>query len=260
MIADEPTRAPAAADDLDLLLPRLQMDGYVVLDAVIPLPLIDRMRARFDELLATRVAEQASNRGPNRYQMTLPFEPPFSDPLVYENPRVLAIMERLLGPDFICTYFASDTPLPGSDYQRVHADTRLLFPETSLSLPCYGAVLNIPLVDATEGNGSLELWPGGTHLMPGRLDLQALAETMVSIRANMKAGSVLLRDLRVWHRGTPNRSSRSRPNMALVYTRPWYRFEQPAMQLSRTAYDTLSDRARAMFRFNQLVDSAPIVR
>ena len=59
-----------------------------------------------------------------------------------------------------------------------------------------------------------------------------------------------LRDLRVWHRGTPNRSSRSRPHLALVYTRPWYRFEQPPFELSQATYDSLSEKARAMFRFN----------
>jgi hypothetical protein len=70
----------------------------------------------------------------------------------------------------------------------------------------------------------------------------------------MPAGSMLLRDLRVWHRGTPNRSVRSRPNLALVYTRPWYRFEQPPIEIPESAYCRLSDRARAMFRYNVLVE------
>lgn len=240
--------------DLSFLVDRLRMDGYVVLEDLLPLALVEAMRARFDALLEERAGAAPSNRGPNRYQMVLPFEPPFADPRVYENPRVLEILEALMGPELICTYFASDTPLPGSDYQRVHADTRLLFPETSLSLPAYGAVLNIPLVDVTEENGPLELWPGGTHLMPGKLDLQELAPTMQSVRLTMRAGSVLLRDLRCWHRGTPNRGSRSRPHVALVYTRPWYRFEQPVFEIRQTAYDALSERSKAMMRFCRLVE------
>jgi hypothetical protein len=244
------TEATSPAVDRDQLVARLKVDGFAVLPELIPPPLVERMRARFDELLAERQGAQPSNRGPNRFQMVLPFAPPFADPQLYENPEVLAILEQLMGPDLICTYFASDTPLPGSDYQRVHADTRLLFPETPLSLPAYGVVLNVPLVDVTEENGPLELWPGGTHLMPGRFDLPSLAPGMVSVRLTMKAGAGLLRDLRVWHRGTPNRSSRSRPHLALVYTRPWYRFEQPPFELSRATYDSLSEKARAMFRFN----------
>jgi ectoine hydroxylase-related dioxygenase (phytanoyl-CoA dioxygenase family) len=185
--------------------------------------------------------------------MYLPFEEPFAHPLVYEHPLVLRILERLMGPDLICTYFASDTPMPGADYQRVHSDTRLLFPETTLSLPCYGAVLNIPLVDATEENGSMEIWPGGSHLNPGRLDMAALAPQMNSVRANMKAGSILLRDLRMWHRGTPHRGTRSRPNMALVYTRAWYRFEQRPFEIRRSIYDTLPESVQRMFRFNTIL-------
>jgi ectoine hydroxylase-related dioxygenase (phytanoyl-CoA dioxygenase family) len=240
--------------DLPFLVERLKMDGYVVLEDLLPLPLVDAMRERFDALLAERQAAQSSNRGPNRYQMYVPFEPPFADPALYENPAVLQILEALMGPDLICTYFASDTPLPGSEHQRVHVDTRLLFPETPLSLPAYGAVLNVPLVDVTEENGPLELWCGGTHLMPGRLDMAALAPGMASVRLKLNAGSALLRDLRVWHRGTPNRSARSRPHLALVYTRAWYRFEQPPFELSRAAFEALSDRAQAMFRFNRIVE------
>jgi ectoine hydroxylase-related dioxygenase (phytanoyl-CoA dioxygenase family) len=244
-VSDEEVRA---------LADRLRMNGYVILEDALPLDLIARMRDRFDELLEAQRAAVPSNRGANRYQMYLPFEPPFADPLVYEHPLVLRLLEQLLGTDIICTYFASDTPLPGSEYQRVHSDTRLLFPETTLSLPSYGIVVNLPLVDVTEENGPMEIWPGGSHLMPGRLDMQALAPHLNSIRVLMRAGSILVRDLRMWHRGTPNRSTRSRPNMALVYTRAWYRFEQRPFELTRAAYDALSERAKTMFRFNGIVE------
>ncbi len=207
---------------------------------------------------------EPSNRGANRYQMYLPFEPPFADPRVYENDTVLAVVEAVFGnaafaanPEAvtsICTYFASDTPLPGSDYQRVHSDTQLLFPENRLSLPAYGLVLNIPLVDVTEENGPMEIWPGGTHLWPGGSDIAALAQEMPSRRVTMNAGSVLLRDLRMWHRGTPNHSDRSRPNIALVYTRPWYRFEQKVPVIPRAAWHEISDRARKLFRHAVLTD------
>jgi hypothetical protein len=240
-------------DELRAMADQARMNGFVILEDALPLDLIERMRERFDVLLEARRQAEPSNRGANRFQMYLPFEPPFADPLVYEHPLVLRLLEQLLGPDILCTYFASDTPLPGSEYQRVHSDTRLLFPETNLSLPSYGIVVNLPLVDVTEENGPMEIWPGGSHLMPGRLDMQALAPRMNSIRVLMRAGSILVRDLRMWHRGTPNQGTRSRPNMALVYTRSWYRFEQRPFELTRAAFDAVSERARTMFRFNTIV-------
>src|SRR4051794_18836371 len=107
-----------ATSAADSLATRIRMDGYVVLDERLPVETVDRLRDRFDELLAERQAARQPNRGPNRYQMHLPFAPPFADPQIYEHPRVLEVIETLLGPDPICSYYASDTPLPGSDYQR----------------------------------------------------------------------------------------------------------------------------------------------
>jgi hypothetical protein len=238
------------AEALDLVVQRLKMDGYVVLENLLPVSKIETLRDRFLELLDKRIRSGEANRGANRYQMFLPFEPPFSDPELYMNETVLRILEALMGGNLICTYLASDTPAPGAEYQRVHSDTQLLFPETSLSLPAYGVVLNIPLVDFTEENGPLELWPGGTHLMPGPLAMQTLAESMQSVRLHPRAGSVLLRDLRVWHRGTPNRSNESRPNLALVYTRPWYRFEQRAISIADEVYRSLPEPAQRLLRAN----------
>ena len=238
---------------IQFLADRIRMDGYCVLGNAIPLDLIERLRECFDQLLDARIRADGANRGANRYQMFLPWEAPFTDSLVIENPRVMAILERVMGQDLIMTYLASDTPMPGSDYQRVHADTRLLFPETQLSLPAYGIVANLPLIDVTEENGPLEFWPGGTHLVAARPEMERHAAEMQSIRLTLRAGSILLRDLRSWHRGTPNRGTRSRPHVALVYTRPWYRFEQRTIEIPRAAYEALPEKTQKMLRFNTIL-------
>jgi ectoine hydroxylase-related dioxygenase (phytanoyl-CoA dioxygenase family) len=240
------------AAEIAFLAEQVRVDGCAVLDAALPSELVGAMRVRFEELLAGKAAREPFNRGEHRFQMYLPWEPPFADPLLYENEAALAVVETVIGPDPALVYFASDTPLPGSGYQRVHSDTRLLFPETALSLPAYGLVLNVPLVDCTEENGSLEYWPGGTHLVARDVDRERLAAGMQSRRANLKAGSMLLRDLRMWHRGTPNRSERPRPHLALVYVRPWYRFEQEAPALTRAAYEGLSERGKRLLRYARI--------
>ena len=238
---------------------RIRVDGYTVFEGLLTTAHVEAMYEAFVRLMQEHSQQESANRGANRFQMYLPFTAPFAETSVYENDRVLSVVEAVFGnanfanaPDSVtaaCTYFASDTPLPGSDYQPVHSDTRLLFPETPLSLPSYGLVLNIPLVTVTEENGPLEIWPGGTHLWPGGSDMAALAAKMQSVRLKMKRGDVLLRDLRMWHRGTPNRSDHMRPNVALVYTRPWYRFEQKPPVIAQAAWDGLSERAKKLFRF-----------
>lgn len=238
--------------EVALLAEQVRVDGYCVLPGLLPPDRVQAMLVRFEALIAEKQAREAFNRGEYRFQMYLPWAPPFSDPAFYEHPAVLAVTEAVIGPDPALVYFASDTPLPGAGYQRVHSDTRVLFPEAAHSLPAYGLVLNVPLVDCSEENGSLEFWPGGTHLLPSAVDRERLAQTMQSRRANLKAGDGLLRDLRMWHRGTPNRSTRLRPHLALVYVRPWYRFEQEVPALPRADYDALGERAQRLLRYAKI--------
>ena len=235
-------------DTLEQAKQAVTMDGYVIFERVLPPEQVAFLHTEFWRLLEAHAARTDPNRGANRYQMHLPFQPPFNDASVIANPLVLSILDGLLGKDYRCHYFASDTPLPGSDYQPVHSDISALFPETALSLPAYSVVLNIPLVDFTEENGPLEIWPGGTHFMPGGVDMKRLATQMRSERVLMPAGSFLLRDMRMWHRGTPNRSDHARPNMALVYSRGWLADHYARIPISRAAYDALGERARYLFR------------
>lgn len=245
-----------APEKIQSLADEIRMNGYVLLDDMIPKETIGRMLEPFDALLEKKRESEPSNRGVNRFQMHLPFEPPFADPILYANPTVLAIMENLFGPDYICTYFASDTPFPGSDYQKVHLDCRLPFPEAGYGVPVYSVVLNTPLVDFTEENGPLELWPGGTHTIAQPKDMERMASKMASVRLLPKVGSLLLRDARVWHRGTPSHGTRSRPNLAVVYSRGWFRFENHSyrIKIPRATYEGFPDRLKTMFRYCAILE------
>lgn len=225
--------------------------GYTVLDDTLPESVVAEMLAAFDPLLDAKRAKEPTNRGANRYQMYLPFEPPFADPRLYAHPTALAVVENLFAQDYICTYFASDTPFPGSDYQKVHLDCRLPFPEGPYGVPTYSVVLNVPLVDYTEENGPLEIWPSGTHMIAQPKDMERMATLMPSVRLKLKAGGILLRDARLWHRGTPNNGPRSRPNLAVVYSRGWFRFEnQPnRIQIPRATFEEFSEPFKKMFRY-----------
>jgi Phytanoyl-CoA dioxygenase (PhyH) len=248
LTAEELAAQTLKPESLQLAVQSIRVNGYVIFESVLPRGLVETLHGTFLRVLNSYMARTDPNRGANRYQMHLPFMPPFIDPAVISHPFALAVIDELLGKECICHYFASDTPLPGSDYQRVHADIQLLFPETLLSLPAYSLVLNIPLVDFTEENGPLEIWPGGTHLMPGGINIQELAPTMNSERVRMPAGSLLLRDMRMWHRGTPNRSTAPRPNLALIYSRPWLKLNYPPIGIPRATHEALSERAQRLFR------------
>jgi len=245
----------------DLAIAQVRNNGYVLFERVLPPTLVAEMHAGFTALLEAHVQRADPNRGAKRYQMHVPFAPPFSDERIIASPFVLPIVEALVGEDCICHYLASDTPLPGSDYQTVHPDIYQLFPENSAVLPPYSIVVNIPLVDAREDNGPLEIWPGGTHHYVAQpAQVATLAAEMQSVRVIMPAGSIVIRDSRMWHRGTPNRSSAPRPNFTLIYSRFWLRLRYRPIPIPQSTYDKLSPRAQRLFRLEDIgttVDAQP---
>ena len=213
--------------------------GYTVLPDLLEPDLVEQVRVAFMPLLERHVAAAPTNRGVNRYQMYVPFEPPFNSLDLIANPRVLAIVDLVLGADAECTYLASDTPLPGADYQHGHMDSTVLFPGFDAPLPPYALGFNVPLVDVDADNGPLECWPGGEH--------SAAAEADPPLRLTVPAGTGVVRDTRMWHRGSPNRSDAPRPMLALLYNRPWYRFALDRPTITRDRFEALPEAVRRRF-------------
>jgi ectoine hydroxylase-related dioxygenase (phytanoyl-CoA dioxygenase family) len=246
---------------------QVRLNGYVLFEGVLESELVEKMHSAFMKAL-----NHAINHSPestevnttefrkNRVRMDLPFEEPFIDPRVITSQFVLPIVEKLVGADCTCIYLAADAPLPGSAYQMVHSDQTPLFPESTITLPPSGIVLNIPLVDVTEENGPLEAFPGGNHLIPENRSnpkyIEAAAAFLNPVRMTMPKGSLLLRDLRMWHRGTPNNSDHVRPNVALIYARPWWRGGyQESLGITHEKYEGLSERAKQLFRLEKIKEN-----
>lgn len=251
---------------LELAVQHVRNNGYVLLEGVLPQSFVTDLQHAFTPLFEAHVAQVGPDfRGGlnavNHYNMYLPFAAPFCDERILANSFAQPIIDALLGDSCVCPYFASNVAMPGSTYQDVHADIVPLFPESMPVLPPYSVVLNIPLVDFREDNGPLEIWPGGTHHhVAAAATIPQIAAGMGSRRVLMPAGSLLIRDARLWHRGTPNRSGAPRPNLALVYTRSWLKLQRPQIEIPRATYDGLSEWARKVFRFAKIADGEPVVR
>jgi ectoine hydroxylase-related dioxygenase (phytanoyl-CoA dioxygenase family) len=240
--------------------------GYTVLDRPLGTDalarLTDAFGALFERVLAEGDPRRARATGLNRYNVWLPLAEPFLDPEVIADPLVLAVLAELLDGDVTCTYYASDTAMPGSEYQAIHTDESPLFPRLPVALPPASIVMDIPLVDFRVDNGPLEIWPQGTHLIadsrvrPAESALadaearnspnQRYAEAMTARQVVLPAGARLLRDTRVWHRGTPNRSAEKRSMVALVYSRSWH--VSHTLPIDRSVYARLDEPLRRLLR------------
>ncbi|HET6316443.1 MAG TPA: hypothetical protein VFG86_08295, partial [Chloroflexota bacterium] len=87
--------------DLNLAIEQVRNNGYVLFERALPADLVSDMHAAFMQLLDAHIDLVAANRGANRWQMHLPFVPPFTDERVIANPLIMPIVEALLGDDCI---------------------------------------------------------------------------------------------------------------------------------------------------------------
>ena len=246
-----------SAAEHDAFARRFNRDGMVVLRAHFDAELLRAWAREFAPLLEAGIARDVANpnRGPQRFYVTLPFRGVFADAAIHEDPDVLAIVERVAGPDPAMCQLATDTPLLGSDFQSWHADTPLLFPETGDNdTPSFQIAVNFPLVAVTDENGPLET-TDGTHRMDKAAVLQALERGEIATRrVPMALGDVMIRDVRAVHRGTPNRTDTPRPMVVIGYSRRWLHRPEVEIRVPRSTYEAMSERGKRLVRFNPIVD------
>jgi len=199
----------------------LQTEGYVVLHNVADSAHMDAICGQMYRDIAqyNSTAEEPVKGGnfvPSRKMEFL-----FDDVLM--NPFVAAVLGGFMGPEVSCGMYSSNITMPGLGGQALHVDMKPHEAGADLSGPCPAAVANFPLVDFTIENGATELWPGTHRLLrePGEFEVSprlqdARRATVPPLRAEMPRGSVLLRDIRLWHGGKINNCDYIRPMLALI--------------------------------------------
>lgn len=228
-----------------------------ILRGLFPVELVDQWNEAFQPLLREGVVRERDNpnRGPARYYVTLPFQDLWADPEIIDNDAIMAVVEDLVGPDGVMCQLATDTPLTGSDYQDLHRDTQLLFPDSGAETPPYQLAVNFPLVDVTPEHGPLEYAPG-THMMSKAEGMAKVASGEIPLeRVLMQRGDVMIRDVRHIHRGTPNRTETPRPMVVIGYSRRWLFRPEVNIRVPADVLSQMPERARRWLRFNPVFAS-----
>ncbi len=261
--------------DFDLRIAEFRINGYAVLENVLSVETVDRIREAFLPMLEhvkgreSGIAEKewgdlrtgfGRQQINNRYTVTIPWVKPFADPAVYENPVILEFLERYWGTDdFYIKCFHSNNPYPGSEFQRWHRDTPLAreIPHVGLdTCPILG--IKFPLVDTSEENGSIEVLPSTQYI--ANPDLESRYDEVLTSghfptarRLNMNKGTMWIQDVRMLHRGTPNSSDAPRPEIVVCYGRSWISVGQ-SVQVPPETHEGFSERAKKLFARCQVVD------
>jgi ectoine hydroxylase-related dioxygenase (phytanoyl-CoA dioxygenase family) len=208
----------AAPDSVVGELEALAGDGYVVLRDVLDAGELAAIRQALAPYLT------GIHMGRNRFEglrsqrvyALLAKSPVFGNLAVH--PRILRLLDHLLMPSYLLSAALAIQLEPGEDAQRLHVDDGFYAwiprPRRSVSVSVIWAI-----DDFTEDNGATELLPG-SHLWAD----ERPAEDDARIRKTvMPAGSAVVFQGTLWHRGGANRSAAPRLAVTPQYCQPWAR-------------------------------------
>jgi ectoine hydroxylase-related dioxygenase (phytanoyl-CoA dioxygenase family) len=227
------------AAHVDAAVEAIHTVGFVILNDVVDPAHIaflrERMLADVPVILDDDEPPYNFNQG-NIQQDPPPFHPYlFRDVLL--NDMVIAVTQSVLGPGLKNSFYSGNTALPGDHTQPVHLDTAHLWPNMPVATPAFSLVVNVPVVDMTPENGAIQLWPGShqdtsisTRSQDNRVPEALVAkrrETVPPLQPTMRVGSVLIRDMRLWHNGMPNHTDMPRPMIAMIHWIHWWHNREP---------------------------------
>jgi ectoine hydroxylase-related dioxygenase (phytanoyl-CoA dioxygenase family) len=223
-----------SSEHLEAAVRAIKTDGFLVLKNVVDTAHLDALRERMlddlQHILARKDAPFNFNTG-NVQQDPPPF-PPYLFRDVLLNDMAIAVTKAVLGAGVKNSAYTGNTALPGGSKQPVHADMGQLWQNLETATPPYALVVNVPVVDMSEENGSTEIWRG-THLdttiFVQHEDIKVPEDRLEAQRAiapplqpRVQRGSILIRDIRLWHRGMPNHTQNPRPMIAMIHWVSWW--------------------------------------
>lgn len=223
-----------APEHLAAALRALQEDGFVVLNGVVDTGHLAVLREKMlaDVPFILRRKDAPLNFVNGHIQHDPPPFPPYLFRDVLLNDMVVAVTRAMLGPGVKNGFYSGNTNLPGSQTQPVHVDTGQLWPNLEVAHPAHALVVNLCVMDMDESNGSIELWPGthwdttlsvfDTTLRIPEAKLEQRRKVAPPLQPHVPCGGVLIRDIRLWHRGMPNRSDVPRPMIAMIHQCRWW--------------------------------------
>ncbi|MGO3125288.1 MAG: phytanoyl-CoA dioxygenase family protein [Advenella sp.] len=201
---------------------RFDRDGYVVLESLIAPAHVERLK---EALLSVEAHHgfgyaKTSFEGLKtvRINNLLAYDEAFWD--VPLQPSVLALAESLLDRELLLSSLCSLTMGPGQTAQPLHEDTQQLAlprPRPPLAVNAMWA-----LSDFTEANGATRIVPGShklDHAPAYGIEVQTVAATM-------PAGSVMLFDSALWHKGGANTTDERRYALSCYYCAGWMRQQE----------------------------------
>jgi ectoine hydroxylase-related dioxygenase (phytanoyl-CoA dioxygenase family) len=231
---------PARADEDFATLER---DGYVILPGLLSEQECDELRAAVAPLLGQTGRNAFEGHRTQRIYSVLD-KTRAVDRLV-DHPRVLALLNRLLLPNYLLSQLQIINIRPDEDAQLLHPDDGM-YP-VPRPRPALSAATIWAIDEFTEANGATVILPG-SHRWP---DDRVPTDADHRVSAVMPAGSCVLFVGTLWHGGGANRSAAPRLAATAQYCQPWLRTQEAfTLSTGRDVVRTVSEDIRRMLGYS----------
>ncbi len=223
-----------------------QRDGYVILERAID-------RAAIEELIAALAPYEADRpmgrnafeglRSQRVYSLAGKGAPFLR---LAEHPEVLSLLDRTLLSNYLLSTAQSIRLHPGEQAQSWHTDDAFYLSARPHRMPLAISVI-WAIDDFTADNGATELIPGSHTWGMEHPDTRD-GDPVVAV---MPAGSALVFDAALWHRGGGNRSQRTRLAISPQYCQPYLRPQESQLLIvPPEAARGCSDRMRSLLGYS----------
>ena len=260
---------PVHGYDTAAIMGGLYGDGIIGLKGAFPREWVHALGEDVEALFQDALTRPggAVGRGPKRYYVEIHPEGIRGFLDLVTHPWVVAVSEAVLGPHYKVVEIGFDVPGPGAVHQPWHRD----FPapdDTVTGRRLNSLAFNLTTVDVSEDMGPFEVAPGTQwddargfeHGMFPPKSLYPRYEARAQQKLP-KMGDVSARSALTIHRGTANRSNRSRPALVLGVDAPGANnAERHDLQLTRGYYDALPDAVKRHLTCRVVDRLEPIVQ
>nr|WP_255643568.1 phytanoyl-CoA dioxygenase family protein [Actinoplanes polyasparticus] len=203
-------------------------DGITALKGAFDTGWADAMREDIEAAFAEAINREggAVGRGPKRYYVEIHPEQLRGFVDLVTHPWVVGVCTQVLGPDYEIVELGFDIPFAGAVNQPWHRD----FPMPTVTREkrrLNSLAFNLTGVDTTDDMGPFEIAPGtqfddspefGHDMFPPRTHYDRYNQ--LAVRKYPQRGDISARSALTIHRGTANKSAKSRPVLVLGVDAP----------------------------------------
>lgn len=239
----------AKSESASPAIERLRKDGFVILRDVLCPAQVETLRDELGPHLGPFGRNPFEGERTQRVYALLAKAPSIAQ--LVEHPEVLGLVDAFLSKSYLLWGALAINLHPGETRQDFHCDDEAGAPPRPRV--AQGMSTMWALDDFTQENGATEIIPESHAWGP---DSRPQADDPRSHKAIMSAGSVMIWQGSLFHRGGANDSDRTRLGVTIQYCQPWLRqIENMVLAVPPEKAVRYSPRVRAMLGYGLMEPS-----